>query len=51
MSYVVLINTNLDKLEEEVKRYINNGWKCTGGICVEHDARNGVHRYLQAMVR
>ena len=50
MGYVVLINTDLDQLEKEVNRYIRNGWKCTGGVCVEHDVRNGIHRYLQAMV-
>lgn len=53
MKYTVISFSNLDNFVGEINRYMAEGWRCTGGICLgKYENRyERVVVYYQAMVK
>ena len=48
--YVVAVSSTMSDLCDRVSFFLNNGYACQGGICV-NTLQNGTLRYYQALVK
>lgn len=50
VSYVLVIDSDLGNLEMAVREYLNNGYRCAGGVAVDSsDGKPTAPRYIQAL--
>ena len=50
MDYIVVEETNPNKLRVSVKNWLSEGWKCQGGVSITYRMNASMY-YAQAMVK